>query len=218
MTWKLVSLVLWATCLCHADTVLSASQSDQIKPWGVTDTATYGQTITTPTTGTELTSFTFYLGPQYSGSGPINYQAYVYAWDGTTNMATGSALYQSSMSTFTPNVSFNPVTFTPDINLTAGDQYVLFFSTSGLQSGQPDSTIYWGYSPSDPYTGGGFVFLNNGDDQSQWTSTAWSVTIVDLAFTADFASPVPEPRLAVLLCGMGFCLVAYRLRKRFSAH
>ena len=49
--------------------------------------------------------------------------------------------------------------------------------------------------------------MNNGDDQSQWTSAAWNVaSAADLAFTADFASPVPEPRLAVLLFGMGFCL------------
>ncbi len=217
MTWKLVGLVLWVAYLCHADTVLSASQFDQIKPWGVTDTATYGQTITTPTTDTELTSFTFYLGPQYSGSGPIEYQSYVYAWDATTRMATGPVLYQSSVSTFTANGSLDPVTFTPDVNLTAGDQYVLFFSTSGLQGGQPDSTIYWGYNQNDPYTGGSYVFLNNGDDPSQWTSTAWDVaSAADLAFTADFASPVPEPRLAVLLFGMVFCLVAYRLRKRRS--
>lgn len=217
MIWKLLSLVILAACLCQADTVLSASQYDQIKPWGVTDTATYGQTITTPTTDTELNSFTFYLGPQYMGSGSIEYDAYVYAWDATTSMAAGSALYQSSLSTFTANGSFDPVTFTPDINLTAGDPYVLFFSTSGLQSGRLDSTIYWSYNPKDPYTGGNFVFLNNGDDQSQWTSTAWSVAhSADLAFTADFASPVPEPRLPVLLFGMGFCLVAYRLRKRFA--
>jgi hypothetical protein len=217
MTWKLVSLIVLAACLCHADTVLSASQNDLIKPWGVTDSATYGQTITTPTTDTELTSFTFYLGPQYMGSGSIEYEAYVYAWDATTSMATGSAQYQSWLSTFTANGSFDPVTFTPDINLTSGDQYVLFFSTSGLQAGRLDSTIYWGFNTSLPYTGGGFVFLNNGDDQSQWTSTAWSVAhAADLAFTADFASPVPEPRLEVLLFGSGFCLMAYGLRKRFS--
>lgn len=122
MTWKLISLVLWAAYLCHADTVLSASQTDQIKPWGVTDTATYGQTITTQTTDTELTSFTFYLGPQDSGSGPIEYQADVYAWDPITSMATGPALYQSPVSAFTANGSFDAETFTPDVNLTAGDQ------------------------------------------------------------------------------------------------
>jgi hypothetical protein len=210
LSLKWFAFVILGVFLCRADTVISVTQNANIAEWGVTNTATYGQTITTPGTNTELASFTFNLGPQYIGSGPIHYQAYVYAWDSVTDMATGPALYQSPVSTFTPNGSYQAETFAPDVNLLPGAQYALFFSTSGLQTGQPLSTISWGANNSGAYGGGEFVYLNNGNDSSQWTTSRWDNfgASYDLAFTADFTSPTatPEPRSEALVLGLGLAL------------
>lgn len=195
-----------APSTARADSIISVPQTRSVGNWGVPNTATYGQTVTVPVNGdTQLNSFTFYLGPPAYGSGTINYEAYVYAWDPTTNEATGSALYTSGLATYTPGAGYVPVTFSPGVNLIAGDQYVLFFSTSGLQFGQFDSTIAWGFNAGNAYVGGQFVFLNNGDNPAQWTTSPWAQLYItpgnDLEFNADFSAPTaaPEPGTALLL-------------------
>ena len=61
------------------DTTTSWNGSDSNAPWGVPDSATYGQTITPTAQQTFLTSFTFELR-QVAG-GDVQYQAFVYQWD-----------------------------------------------------------------------------------------------------------------------------------------
>jgi hypothetical protein len=203
--------------LSFADTVVSAGQNSNVFEWGVSNTATYGQTVTTPVADTELASFTFNLGPQWNGSGNINYEAWVYQWSSVNNRATGPALYQSALQTYTPGAGYTPVTFNPGIDLVAGDQYVMFLSTSGLQSGRPQSTIYWGSNSSNDYTGGSFVFLNNGDNASQWTNANWNVGFsgaADLAFTADFKS-TPEPS-SFAAFGVLAALIGWKYRRHRS--
>jgi len=79
------------------DTIPQWNGIQSIQSWGVTDTATYGQTIT-PTAGqTRLSSFTFELA-RTSGTAS-QYQAFVYQWDPTNQRITGSALFSSSVFT-----------------------------------------------------------------------------------------------------------------------
>jgi hypothetical protein len=99
-------------------TVISVSPILQHDSWGVGISSTYGQTITAPI-DSQLLDFTFQLGVQVSGSGPIAFQAHVFAWNATNNRATGSSLYSSATSLFTaPTSGFTAVTFSPNITLT----------------------------------------------------------------------------------------------------
>jgi hypothetical protein len=196
------------------DTTLSWNGSTIISGFGYGQpccTATYGQTVTVPATGTWLDSFTFYVQL------PTNllFRGEVYAWDPTTGNpadftsgnATGPALYESSaMHTTSYSGGFGPfeaITFnTGGIHLTAGAQYVLFFTISkDYAANAPTAGVagFVGYIPTDAYSGGDFVFINNGGDASQWTTVPWThyapfgIPIDDLAFKASFSSSAPAP-------------------------
>ena len=169
-----------------------------ISPFGVTDTATYGQTITVPAGGTVLNSFAFEVG---NCSANVNFRGEVYAWNGT--LATGSSLYESSPVTVNASSSYQVITFnTGGINLSAGT-YVLFGSTSKDQTGAPSSSCRWGALPdTSRYPSGQFVYLNNNTNVGQWTSLSWNQTIVrDLAFSVNTSSSsaVPAASTTVLL-------------------
>ena len=165
--------------------------TNSVSSWGVTDTATYGQTIT-PTTGQRiLTSFTFDLA-RTSGTAP-QYQAYVYQWDSVNNRIMGTALYASGLMTAPSATTFTAVTInTGSIVLTPGQQYVLFLSTSTAQP-QATASYKWGeLANNTTYAGGQFVFNNNGATFATLSTGAWSNQSFDLAFIATlfgFLSP-----------------------------
>jgi hypothetical protein len=183
-------------------TVISVSQNGSVAAWGVPVLATIGQTLTAPA-DSQLLDFTFLLSTQNNGSGAIAYQAHVFAWDAVNSRAVGASLYSSATTTYTaPASGFVPVTFSPNITLTPNQEYVLFFSTSGLQTGAPISAIRLGSNSSNPYSGGQLVSLNNGDSISGWTGSSWAAQPnFDLAMTVNFADAgVPEPS-TYGLCG-----------------
>jgi PEP-CTERM motif len=194
-------------CFAHADTIISVPQNASASAWGVGPTATIGETLTVPSGDTELLSVTLPLGPQFTGSGSFQFRAYVFAWNAGSSEAAGSALFQSAVTTYGAGAGFTPVTFNPDVNLVAGAQYVFFLSTSGLQSG-PEDEVFIATNFNDVYADGTIVFLNNGNDSTQWTTTSWSgpqsgSNLIELAFTADFghASATPEPSSVLLFAG-----------------
>jgi hypothetical protein len=191
-------------------TLVSAVQNSVVGSWGVSDTTTYGQTVIA--NNIDLIFFTFELGPQYSGSGAILYQAYVYAWNGSE--ATGPALYTSPLESYTAGAGYTAVTFNPDISVTVGNAYVLFLSTAGLQSGRPASAISWGANNTPAYTQGSFFFQNSAGAVN-FTTSPWNTfgPTWDLAFSADFETP--EPSTMVLLgMGLGVLGVGAFRRKR----
>jgi hypothetical protein len=152
----------------------------------------------------------------------------VYQWNSVLGAATGPALFTSA-TVILPNTNslyaFQPVQFnTGGVNLSPGDQYVLFASVS-------DPSIYdnpsynnafsaWGANQNyDPYPGGNFVYLNNRSDETLWTSSTWyTFGPTDLAFKADYGpSLVPEPSTLTLL-GIGVvCSLGYGWRCRKQA-
>ena len=184
----------FAPCTWAATTVSTMADwdgSSSICCFGIPDTATYGQVITVPAGETTLSSFTF----QMQLPTTVVIRGEVFAWDAATSRATGASLYESPVTSTTQGAAFEAVTFTipAGIPVIPGQQYVIFASTSKDQAGASGSGV-WGGLASDAYAGGAFVYQNNSNVSSQWTTVDWDQWSVDLAFTAIFgqaASPVP---------------------------
>lgn len=215
----LMGILPGITGLGYADTVIDTTPSwnglTPVFSFGPGQTETYGQTITAPLTDAVLRSWTFYMKQDTA----VQFQGEVYAWNGT--MATGPDLFESALMTTTDSSVFQPITFnTGGLALTPGDTYVLFASSSqGNQT--PTLGGGWGFIPrGSVYAGGAFVFINNGNDISKWTSSAWATnwegTGNDLAFKADFSS-VPEPSVRILLAlALGALFVLTRQGRKVS--
>jgi hypothetical protein len=130
----------------------------------------------------------------------------------TGSKATGPILFQSGpLTTTDDNVrwGFEPVAVnTGGLHLDAGNQYVAFLSVTEYFSDSKKSAG-WSAYVGEAYSGGTFVYLNNGSNSAAWTNNNWVTNYPggDLAFTIQFN--VPEPATIILL-GLGGMI----LRKR----
>lgn len=196
----------------NIDTTSSWNGSTFISSFGVTNTATYGQTVTVATP-TQLLGFTFNIG---NCSAPVTFRGHVYAWNGS--MATGASLYDGPTQTVPADSAYHTVSFAPPAHIAlAAGQYVLFASTSEDQASATPASCRWGaLTNNTTYAGGQFVFINNGPAPGQWTTVNWSNIAEDLAFTANFtATAATAPALSqwslmtlcLLLLGAGFITV-----------
>ena len=198
------------------DTTPTWNGTQAISTFGEPNTATYGQTFTVGSDNV-LNDFTFWLND--STSQPISFAGYVMAWDGSK--AAGSILYQSGQRSTTGAAGMEQFTFnTGGTTLASGQQYVAFLSASNFFDGiaSEGSMGYLG----DVYSGGGFVFNNNGSNFSQLTTQAWENRLGpnDAAFRANFAAgsaqAVPEPSSSLGLLAFGG-FVAGKILKRKKA-
>jgi hypothetical protein len=195
------ALLLTASGALRADTVIDTAPSwngtDYVYPFGVPNSQTYGQTITVPTDNV-LDSFSFYMDLPSN----LTFSGYVFQWNGSS--ATGPELFKSVATTTTGSGTFEHITFdTGGLALTAGQQYVLFASTSeyanpGIGFNELCSIVLeggcWGQVGSDVYAGGEFVFINNGTDISQWTSTPWGRGALPPGWDLAFDATLPPPQ------------------------
>lgn len=212
----ILTLALVALPLGVSAQTIGAPGGSGVGSFGKPNTQTYGQTFTA--VNGSLDSFSFWLG----GTSPsLNFQAYVFAWDPTLLRATGPALFTSAVMAAPSGDGYHQVAInTGSVAVNPGDVYVAFLSSSGVAG---SGSIGWEYSTGDTYTDGAFVFINNGEDTSQWTSgtwtTNWSGTSRDLRFSMTFSEGVPnevvpEPITMVLL-GSGLAGIgAVRRRRR----
>jgi hypothetical protein len=151
----------------------------------------------------------------------VAFRGEVYAWDAANSRATGPALYESAPTQTAGSGTFELITFTipGGVPVIAGQQYVIFATTSRDQAGH-SGTGRWGATPPSSYPDGTFVFQNNSTDPALWTSTPWVLTFpIDLAFIAVFGEPVQAvPTLdgpTMLLLGALLALTgAILLRRR----
>lgn len=205
--WEAASASLTA----QQTTVSTAAQwngIDGFSSFGEPSDATFGQTFTVPTGVDSLGSFAFYID---DGNNPdaVDFQAFVMAWDGLK--ATGPILYQSGALTTTNNGGLDgferiQIVIQGGLAVTAGAQYVAFFSASNLFDGQSGDSQMGALIPG-TYDGGGFVHLNNGANFSSLTTNNWEQDFffLDLAFefvffnsgTGGGSEAVAEPILVV---------------------
>jgi hypothetical protein len=190
----LVGAATPARAATNLDTTGDWDRSTAVCQWGFPDTATYGQVITSPARDRALDSFSFYVGdPSDSAPSPsITYRAEVYAWDG--NKAIGPARWEGPAKTVTLSNEFQEVkTPTRGVALAPGAQYVLFLSISKDYESNSGDAGCWGVTDAQAYSGGEFAFVNNGGDESQWTSGSWDNSSIEAAaaFKASFSTPPP---------------------------
>ena len=201
-TFLVAAALLGAASVAGAQTTIGAPGGSSVSPFGEPNTQTYGQTFTVPTNGDNaLNAFSFWMAPATD----LSFRGYVFAWDGATSRATGSALFTSSiMSAPTSGSGFQQVTVsTGGVSLTGGSMYVAFLSASGLAG---SSTTQWEFGTGDTYAGGEFVFMNNGENTGAWTTGTWNTdhagTNRDVRFEMQFSatqmSQVPEPATVAL--------------------
>lgn len=181
--------------------------------------ATVGQTFTAPAaTHTVLESFSLFMDDRLSLFSPdtVDFAFYVAAWDGAKAIAP--LLYEGSAESTTNNGGsggFEQFTFnTGGVPLVAGAQYVAFVSASNFFDGEGGGArVGTLLDARSNYSDGGFWTLNNGNNFNSVFTSAWSDFFsddFDLAFTAEFSQPVPEPATLCLLTLGGLCLLLRR--------
>lgn len=154
-----------------------------VSNWGAPISATYGQLITATTSQRLLSGFTFNLRHLY-GEYP-GFQAFVYEWDDANKRITGDALFTSSVMTAPDGSTYTPVAIdTGSVALTAGKQYVLFFTTSSVANSEPEDGYEFAAVDDATYEGGHFVYSNNKENFDNLLTVPWSSLGVDLSFIA----------------------------------
>lgn len=219
----LAVLVATPSLAQNIDTTPAPMTNQNFSPFGVPNTATYGQTITIPAGSGSITSFGFEMN---SVPATVVFRGHIYRWDPATSRAVGPSLYASPPRT-TTGATKQIVTFTPaaSVPVTAGQTYVIFASTSQDQAGAPAATGGWDGSTANVYAGGGAVFQNNGTDTTTWTGSVWSTPVFDFGFTTTFGAavaPVSVPTMtewALILFGaiMAGGAALYIQRRRLTA-
>jgi hypothetical protein len=191
-----LALVPAASASQTAINTIDNANNSIIASFGNPNTATYGQVITAPEA--VLTGFTFRVDQLEAD---VVFRGEVYAWDSGANRATGAPLFESKALT-TSGTALQDVTVdTGSTSLTPGQLYVLFFTTSkDFEAGATNAGVFR-RAPNTAYSGGDFVYLNNGTDEKLWTSEAWTPTGLDLQFRATFASA--QQKLTIVKSGTG---------------
>ena len=211
-------LAFMTVCAAQAATVSNVPFWDGIEyiyNFGETDTATYGQTMST-TGAINLQSVAFYLDDD-DGTDAVDFQLVVGTWTGSH---VGSVLWQSAMISTTNNNGLGGweeiVVDTENLFLAGATDYFIFLSASNFFDGDDGYAKVAGTS-ADTCPVGQFWFMNNGSNFDEIYAdgfNTWSLN--DMVFTAEYtdASSVPEPSSIVLLLAGFAGLAGFGLKRR----
>ena len=207
-------LMLVSISEVQATTINFASNGNELIYWGPSSggNQTYGQVFTAPQSMLDDYSLSA------SSTNPFPFVSQIYAWNGSSSGPDGPigpSLFTSSVLNTT--TSTTTYTFTPDIVLTPGVEYVALFTN------QPNGVALGG-------TGFGSMLESNHVSASPWNGAEGDPTVdanwycgtpntcgYTLAFEADFSvSAVPEPSTWAMMilgfAGVGF--MAYRRKSK----
>jgi hypothetical protein len=182
-------LSLCAIAPTSASTIIDNTNSvaGVIYAFGYPDNATVGQTFIAPEP--QFNNFSMYLYAREGGSGTLDLRGYVGVWDpGINSGHVSSILFESATQTMNAVGTLQQFTFTPNLPLTVGQQYIAFVSISNLPA--PTGTNLFGMPYETSTVPGDAFFLGNSLDPSQWTSAKWLCgCFYDFWFQASFGSP-----------------------------
>ena len=197
---------LLSIAAASADTVISNGPPGvAYAEFGTPNTTTYGELFYAPVSGS-LSSFTMDLtssiGPMIGGVG---------VWNGS---GVSSVLYTSTVTT-----SSTTNTFTPDVSVVAGTEYVAFVSVDGVAGAIGVTNMPAGRTGITDF--GGWAFNNTTGPGDTYASSDWDGCLgysncsQDVFLSATFTAAVPEPSTWAMMllgfCGVGF--MAYRRRR-----
>ncbi|MFZ0706657.1 MAG: PEP-CTERM sorting domain-containing protein [Candidatus Korobacteraceae bacterium] len=210
----LLSAVLLFAVTSFADTIINNfnGYNDTWAPFGdpATATQTYGEIFTAPNGINDLTTFSFYMGNQYSVfGGNIITGAYIATWTGTH---AGQLLFSSPEINY-DNLGNEEITVsTNNVIVTPGQQYIAFLSTSQYH-GQSMGEAYASAGSADPNLNG-FAYFNNGRAFDDLFALPWDGFGLspDWAVNLEFTS-IPEPSTLVFL-GTGILSGLGMLRRK----
>ncbi|MEM9418009.1 MAG: PEP-CTERM sorting domain-containing protein [Planctomycetota bacterium] len=166
-----------------------------------------GQSFTIAST-TAVQSFSF---EAQSTADTVDYRAYIYGWNSTTNENTSTQFFaQGSTQSITSNTYTPLVVETPGLELMPGEYIALLYTTDTAGTGQ----AFLGAVNNDTYTEGEGFFTTQVRDPETPASfdPSWSsltgISLEDFVFEL----VVPEPASAVLLAGAVLALASRRRR------
>jgi outer membrane autotransporter protein len=192
MNAKLVGLILFAavssTSLAQTVTTPDDTNYNAWGPGSIGDQA-YGESFTVPSGSGQVQSFTF-TSLSSQNSQPIDYKTYVYAFDSSTDTASGAALYTSA-ARFVPASGSVSDFNTLNLTLTPGATYIIFVSDVGVAQTGSGANGQMGGTTGADYAGGRFYYDETGGTVAGFTaSNAWLVYQEDAAFTLIFGPPL----------------------------
>ncbi len=198
-----LSAVLLLAVSGFADTIINnfTGYNDTWAPFGDPNTATqtYGEIFTAPDGINNVSSFSFYMGHQYSVfGGNIVTGAYIATWTGAH---AGQLLFSSPEINY-DNLGNEKITVnTNNVIVTPGQQYIAFLSTSQYH-GQSMGEAYASSGSADPNLNG-FAYFNNGNEFEGLFTTNWDAFGLQPDWAVDLEfNNVPEPP-SLLLLGTG---------------
>ena len=176
------------------DTLSGWDGTSSLSPWGTPDTATYGQVVTIPEGDgiacgdppclKRVMKHEKYDISAHAGTGTMTFRAEIYGWDGTKATTKVFESKPMTLQLTEGDASYKAVTInSKHAKVMAGQQYVTFLSVSkDYEANPPNLEAQWACNYSDVYAGGSAVYLNDGGDESQWTTQAWSsISTFDMA-------------------------------------
>ncbi len=190
-----ITLSIGSVSSVHAAAIIDTAThwgGQVVGTWGQPpQTATHGQTFTVGS-DTRLDSFTYYVAHD-SAYDPLTFAAYVMEWSPTEEHAVGPVLFQSDVLHSASGIALLPLTVvTGGLQLIEGHQYIAFFSTSIVSSGNGRGWL--GYA-GEAYGGGEFAYIANGTDFAALTTARWVTGYPDVGGDLAFAMAfnIPEP-------------------------